>query len=72
MINSEQFDALAELIRLRVGASQDAARLVLVEGLAPGEAARRVGTTPQAVSNVLTSCRKGIKLAQKVCGTSAG
>ncbi|WP_045884683.1 hypothetical protein [Pseudomonas chlororaphis] len=68
MIDSKQFDALADLIRLRVGASQDAARLVLVEGLAPGEAARRVGATPQAVSNVLASCRKGLKLAQQVCG----
>lgn len=64
----EQFEALAELLRLRQGVSQEAARLVLVEGVAPSEAARRTGVSPQAVSNVLSSCRKGIKLSNVVSG----
>ncbi|WP_443191416.1 hypothetical protein [Pseudomonas indica] len=64
----EQFAALAELLRLRSSASQEAARLVLVDGLSPSEAARQAGTTPQAVSNVLASCRKGIELARIAAG----
>lgn len=67
-MNGEQFAALAELLRLRGGQSQEAARLVLVEGLTPAEAARRAGTTPQAVSNALASCRRGLALAKIVCG----
>lgn len=65
-MTTEQFAALAELLRLRGGASQEAARLVLVDGLAPTEAARQAGTTPQAVSNALASCRRGIELARVV------
>lgn len=62
----EQFAALAELLRLRGGPSQEAARLVLVDGLAPSSAAERAGTSPQAVSNALASCRRGIELARAV------
>lgn len=67
-MTDDQFSALAELLRLRGGVSQEAARLVLVEGLAPSEAARRAGTTPQAVSNALASCRRGLELAARACG----
>mgnify|MGYP003594790097 CR=1 FL=1 len=63
-----QFAALAELLRLRGGASQEAARLVLVEQLTPAEAARAAGCSPQAVSNVLASCRRGLELAQAAVG----
>ena len=62
----EQFAALAALLRLRGGASQEAARLVLVEGMPPSKAARQAGTTPQAVSNALASCRRGMALAAQV------
>ena len=64
----EQFDALAELLRMRGGASQEAARLVLVDGVAPAEAARRVGIQPQAVNNVLNSCQRGIALVRIAAG----
>jgi len=67
-LTDDQFQALAELLRLRGGASQEAARLVFVEGLSTTEAGKRVGCSPQAVSNVLASCRRGIELAQRVCG----
>lgn len=67
-MTSEQFQALAELLRLRGSASQEAARLVLVDGLSPSEAARQAGTTPQAVSNVLASCRRGLDLAKIAAG----
>lgn len=64
-MTEEQFMALAELLRMRGGASQEAARLVLVEGLSTTEAARKVGTSPQGVSNVLASCRRGLELARR-------
>lgn len=67
-ITPEQFAALAELLRLRGGSSQEAARLVLVEGMQPSAAARLAGTTPQAVSNTLSSCRRGLELARIAAG----
>lgn len=70
MLTGEQFDALAELLRLQNGVRREAARLVLVEGMRPADAARQVGTTPQTVNSALVSCRRGIALAQIVAGTS--
>ena len=54
--------------RLRRVAAQEAARLVLVEGLAPSEAARQTGASIQAVSNAATRCRDGLALAQQAAG----
>jgi hypothetical protein len=65
-MTDDAFNALAELLRLRGGASQQAARFVLVEGWTPAAAARQSGTTPQAVSNALATCRRGIELARRV------
>ncbi len=70
MLTDEQFDALAELLRLQNGVRREAARLVLVDGLRPADAARQAGTTPQTVNSALVSCRRGIALAQIVAGTS--
>lgn len=67
-MNADQFAALAELLRLRGGASQAAARLVLVDGLSPSEAARASGISAQSVSNVLAVCRRGVALANRVSG----
>lgn len=67
-MTEQQFAALAELIRLRGGHSQQAARLILVDGLAPGEAAKRAGISPAAASNVLASCRRGLALCAVACG----
>jgi len=66
MMAPAQFAALAELLRLRGGPSEDAARLVMVEGVTPAEAARRTGASPQAVSNAVTRCRRGIELVKRV------
>lgn len=70
-LTPDQFDALAELIRLRGGASQEAARLVLVDGMSPSDAARQVEASPQAVSNVLASCRRGLALVLRASGKGA-
>lgn len=71
VMTAEQFDALAVLLRLRGGQSQEAARLVLVEGLSPAAASRERGISPQAVSNALAACRSGIELAKRVAGVTS-
>lgn len=63
-----QFDALATLLRLQSGRSRYAARLVLVDGLAPGAAAVATGVSAQAVSNAVRRCRAGLQLAKAACG----
>jgi len=65
-MTNDAFCALAKLLRMGDGASKHAARLVLVEGLPPAEAARQAGTTPQAVNSALRSCERGIELARRV------
>jgi DNA-directed RNA polymerase specialized sigma24 family protein len=70
MISDIKFGALADLLRLRDSPSREAARLVLVDGLKPADAARQTGTTPQAVSNALASCRRGLALVAIIAGTS--
>ena len=64
----ESFDALAQLLRLRQGPAKEAARLVLVDGLRPAQAATRAGCSPQSVSNTLARCRKGLALARAAVG----
>lgn len=63
-----QFAALAELLRLRGGPSQEAARLVLVEGVAVGAAAKRQGIAQATASKAVASCRRGMTLARKAAG----
>lgn len=67
-MTGEQFDALAQLLRLRAGPASAAARLVLVDGLRPAQAAARAGCSPQSVSNALATCRRGIELARRAAG----
>lgn len=65
----EQFDALAQLLRLQpTSPSREAARLVLVEGVTGVEAARRLGLTQPAVSRAVSSCRRGMELARVAAG----
>lgn len=72
MMSPAQFAALAELLRLRGGASEEVARLVLVEGLTPAEAARQTGASPQAVSNAVSRCRRGMELVAAAYGSTGG
>lgn len=67
-MTDEQFEALAALTRLhaRSAAPREGARLVLVEGVTLTDAAARVGAAPQAVSNVLSRCRRTLALVEKV------
>jgi hypothetical protein len=57
-MSPQKFDALARLIRMRGGAAQAAARLVLVNGLRPADAAREAGVTPQSVCNAVARVQR--------------
>lgn len=63
-----QFDALATLLRMSSEGARRAAEMVLVDGLSPSAAASATGLSPQAVSNALTRCRKGLALAKIAAG----
>ncbi len=62
----DQFQALAQLLRLRTGPAQDAARMVLVDGVSQADAARATGLTPQAVHNSVKRVQTGRDLALAV------
>lgn len=62
-LTQTQFDALAQLLRLRAGPSRVAAELVFVGGLSQADAARQSGCSTAAVGNVVRSVRKGLVLA---------
>lgn len=68
----ESFAALAKLLRLRTGPQQDGARLVLVQGLRPADAAREVGVSAKALGNTLAACRNGLELAKLAGGGRHG
>jgi predicted DNA-binding protein (UPF0251 family) len=61
----ERFAAIARLIRMRGGAAQEAARLVLVEGMRPADAARATGLSPQGVCNAVARVRRADDLLTK-------
>lgn len=67
-VNNDQFDALAKIMRLRTGAQQDAARLVLVGGMRQVDAARQHGISTAALGATMRSCRRGVALAGIICG----
>lgn len=60
-----QFAALAQLLRLRTGPAQDAARMVLVDGASQADAACATGLTQQAVHNAVKRARAGLALAKR-------
>ena len=65
-----QFDAVAKLLRLR-DPSREAARLVLVDGLAGVAAAAATGVSAQGVSNALQRVRAGLVLAKIAASPSS-
>lgn len=67
-MNSDQFQALAQLLRLRQGPQREAARLVLADGLRPADAARAAGCSASALGNTLRTCRAGLELARLAIG----
>ena len=67
-MTADQFTALADLLRLRAGPAQVAARLVLVDGMRLADAAREAGCTPQSAANTLAACRRGLERARAAAG----
>lgn len=63
-----QFAALAQLLRLRPGPAQDAAKLVMVQGLPTTDAARTVGMDYRAATYAVKRVRAGLELAKVVAG----
>ena len=59
-----QFDAIVKLTSAR-GASKNAARLVLVEGLSQVQAAESVGISPAGVCNAVQRLRAAMVLARE-------
>ena len=65
----EQFEALAQLLRMREGSqSRELARLVLVEGISQAEATAQLGATRSAASNAVRAARAGLALARTAAG----
>ena len=71
MMTRDQFNAIAELIRMRDGASQAAAKLVLVDGASQAAAARVTGVSVAGVSNAVMRCRRAMELAKTAAGISS-
>lgn len=63
-MTAEQFDALAELLRLRAGPAQAAVRLVLVQGLRVPDAARSAGLEYTAAHKAVKRVQRGLELAK--------
>lgn len=65
-MNQQQFDALAKLLKLRKGPSQQVARLVIVEMMSVPDAARFVGLEYTAAHHAVKRVERGYKLVQEV------
>lgn len=68
IVTADEFTALAQLLRLRGGPAQECARMVLVDGLAVPDAARRAGLSANAAYNAVARAREGCALARAACG----
>ena len=65
-MTAEQFDAMAQLMRLRQSASREALRLVMVDGLTHAAAAEQTGAIRTDVTRQAGSARRCIELARTV------
>jgi predicted DNA-binding protein (UPF0251 family) len=65
-----QFTALATLLRLRDGATAEAVRLVLVDGLSVPDAAAKAGVEYALAWKAVKRAKDGLELARQACGTT--
>lgn len=63
-MTDNQFNALAQLLRLRPGPAREAARLVLVGGMTQADAARKLDVSPNIVTNAVARARSGLELVK--------
>ena len=64
-MTTEQFSAIAELLRLRAGPAQIVARMVLVDGLSVPDAARSAGLEYTAAHKAVKRVQVGLELARR-------
>jgi TrfB plasmid transcriptional repressor len=62
-VTQDQFNALAQLLRVREGTARQAAAMVLVDGHAQADVARLTGLSPAGVGNAVMRFRRGRALA---------
>ncbi|MDV7390879.1 hypothetical protein RZS08_05990 [Arthrospira platensis SPKY1] len=67
-MTDQQFEALAKLLRLRGGLSQEVVRLVFVEGLSIPKASKKTGVDPRLAHRAVKNARAGVALARVVSG----
>ncbi len=65
-MTTSQFEALAQLMRMRHSPSREALRLVLVESMSQSDAAALVGIPRPNVTRQVTSARRTIELARQI------
>jgi hypothetical protein len=69
-MTSDQFTALAQLLRLRTGPAREAASLHLVQGLTVPDAARAAGMDYRAATYAVKRVKEGLALAKVATGQS--
>ena len=70
-MTNDQFNALAQLLRLRGGTAQEVARLVLVDGLSVSDASARTGLELRAAYYAVERAKHGLELARNAIGCSS-
>lgn len=71
-MTTAEFNTLCRMLQRDGGATREAARLVLVDGLSRNAAARRVGITTGAVSRLVARLREMERNGCPTCGRSVG
>lgn len=71
-MKTTEFEALAVLLRLRQGASREAVRRHLVDGLPVAEAAEATGISYRAAWQACKRAKQGLELARRACGAAQG
>jgi DNA-directed RNA polymerase specialized sigma24 family protein len=69
MMTEAQFQALAQILRLRQGQAQEAVRLHMVAGLTVPEAARAAGVDYQLALKAVYRVKDGLTLAKMAAGS---
>ena len=70
-MTNDQFNALAQMLRLRGGAAKEVARLVLVDGLSVSDASARTGLELCAAYYAVERAKQGLELARNAIGCSS-
>ena len=71
LVTAEQFDALAQLMRLRQSPCREALRLVLVDGLTHAAAAEQTGAIRTDVTRRVSSAKRAMRLVGIASGRSS-